>query len=66
MCKSLRYKTICVRFRKQVGAGFERRESKRESNRATSGRRAAMAWHMQIGAARRVVSRNPEMKTPNR
>ncbi|HMO48882.1 MAG TPA: hypothetical protein PKB14_23020 [Rubrivivax sp.] len=36
-----------------------------ESNRATSVRRAATAWHMQIGAEPRVVSRNPETKTPN-
>ena len=50
----------------QQRAGFERTESGSESNRATSRCRAATAWHMQIGAAPRVVSRNPEMKTPNR
>lgn len=27
---------------------------------------AATSWHMQIGAELCVVSRNPEMKTPNR
>ena len=52
--------------REEVGAGFERRESKRESNRATSGAYATLPWRTQIGAEPRVVLRNPEMKKPNR
>ncbi|GAP66864.1 hypothetical protein MBSD_n2179 [Mizugakiibacter sediminis] len=31
-----------------------------------AGGRRTTAWHMQICAEPRVVSRNPEMKTPNR
>lgn len=50
----------------EVGASFERTESQRQSNRATSGRRAATAWHRQIGAEPRVVSGKPELRTPNR
>jgi len=53
-------------LRQRSCAGLERTESRRESNRATSGRRSVTVWHMRIGAAPCVVSRNPEMKTPNR
>jgi len=49
-----------------VGAGFERTESRRESNRAASGRRATAAWHMQNRPEPRVASRNPQTRTPNR
>lgn len=59
-------KAFCVCSGEEVSEGFERTESKRESNQATSARRAAMAWHMQICAEPRVASRNPETKTPNR
>ncbi len=58
--KSRPRKDACVRSGEEVGAGFERTESRRESNRATSGRRAATAWHMQIGAEPRVVSRDAD------
>jgi hypothetical protein len=40
MRKSLTRNAVCVRFRREVGAGFERTESRRESNLATSGGRA--------------------------
>jgi hypothetical protein len=52
--------------REEVGAGFERTEGNRESNRATSGAYATLPWHTQTGAEPRAVSRKPETKTPNR
>lgn len=58
-CKSLIPKTICVCLREEVGAGFERREGKKESNWATFGRCGFTAWRTQIGAEPRVVSRIP-------
>ena len=64
--KSLTRNAFCVCRGEEVGAGFERTESARESNAPTSGRRVIAAWHMQIGAEPCVVSWNPEMKTPNR
>ena len=66
MRKLLTRNAVCVCLGEEVGVGFERTESERESNPATSGRRVTTAWHMQVGAEHRVVSRNPEMKTPNR
>ncbi len=44
-------------------------EENREPTRVEpgdSGRRAATAWHLPIGAEPCAVSRNPDMKTPNR
>ncbi len=65
-CNALTHKAVCVRYGEEVGAGFERTESERESNRAVPGPHGTAAWHTQIGPQTRVVWRNPETKTPNR
>ncbi|OIQ85972.1 hypothetical protein GALL_321720 [mine drainage metagenome] len=59
-------KAACVCSGEEVGAGFERTESERESNRARSGAEVGDRRHRQNGPQPRVVSRNSEMKMPNR
>ncbi len=62
----LTHKAVCVCYREEVGAGFERTESERESNRVASGPQDTASWHTQNGAEPRVASRKVETKTPNR
>ncbi|GAA0822332.1 hypothetical protein GCM10009079_31220 [Ralstonia mannitolilytica] len=55
-----------MRFRKEVGADFERKEGERESNRVGPSRPGDEGQHTQNGSPPRVVSRNLKTKTPNR